>query len=81
MDFSFETMGNAIVLVRRDGKPLLVTDPWLKGRVYFGSWAHDRPLTEQQIADCATAAPFVWISHGHPDHLHIPKQKHNQLKP
>jgi hypothetical protein len=62
-------MGNAICLVSDGGAPLLVTDPWLVGTAYFGSWAHDKPLTEAQIAACK-AAPYAWFSHGHPDHLH-----------
>src|SRR5262249_45180367 len=54
-----------------DGKPLLVTDPWLEGTCYYGSWALDHPLSERQQAN-ALSCPFVWISHGHPDHLHVP---------
>lgn len=69
MDNSFETLGNATILVFEDGRPILATDPWLKGTCYFGSWGLERPLSERQIADVA-AAPYIWISHGHPDHLH-----------
>lgn len=69
MGFSFETLGNASIQIFADGKPLLITDPWLRGKAYFGSWALDKPLTEQQISN-ALASQFVWISHGHPDHLH-----------
>ncbi len=65
----FETLGNAIVQVYEDGRPILVTDPWLVGTCYFGSWAHDLPPTQSQI-DRAIASDYVWISHGHPDHLH-----------
>jgi len=64
-------MGNAICLLREGGIPLLVTDPWLEGTCYYGSWALDHPLTREQQAD-ALASPFIWISHGHPDHLHVP---------
>ena len=69
MSFSFETLGNASIQIRADGRPLLITDPWLKGTCYFGSWALDHPLDEQQI-ESALSSEFVWISHGHPDHLH-----------
>jgi len=66
---SFETLGNATIQLFADGAPLLVTDPWLVGTCYFGSWAMDLPPDDRQIAN-AVASPFVWISHGHPDHLH-----------
>jgi len=65
----FETLGNATVLVSKDGKPVLATDPWLVNTCYFGSWALDHPLSQRQISDII-AADTIWISHGHPDHLH-----------
>lgn len=48
---------------------MLITDPWLVGTCYFGSWALDHPMSQAQIAT-ATASEYLWISHGHPDHLH-----------
>ncbi|MSP03305.1 MAG: MBL fold metallo-hydrolase [Acetobacteraceae bacterium] len=69
MSVQFETLGNASVMVFADGKPLLATDPWLTGTCYFGSWALDHPLSDQQIRNM-TSAEYIWISHGHPDHLH-----------
>lgn len=69
LSHSFETLSNASVLVRQDGRPVLATDPWLSGTCYFGSWALDHPLSEAQLADMR-AAEYYWISHGHPDHLH-----------
>ena len=35
----FETIGNATVTVL-DDVPILTTDPWIKGKPYFGSWGH-----------------------------------------
>jgi hypothetical protein len=67
----FETLGNATIQVFQDGWPVLATDPWLLGTCYFGSWALDHPLTAQQIENVANS-DNVWISHGHPDHLHEP---------
>ncbi len=64
----FETIGNATLIVF-DDKPLLATDPWLDGPCYFGSWTlpYEVPEVQQQsIIDC----PYVWLSHGHPDHIH-----------
>jgi hypothetical protein len=69
MSARFETLGNASVIVFEDAKPVLATDPWLTGTCYFGSWALDHPLSEQQTQHIVDAG-WIWISHGHPDHLH-----------
>jgi L-ascorbate metabolism protein UlaG (beta-lactamase superfamily) len=67
MELGFETIGNA-TLVCHDGGPVLVTDPWIDGAAYFGSWTRSHEIPDEQreaIAGCR----FVWLSHGHPDHL------------
>lgn len=69
MSLRFETLGNASIVVFEDSQPVIATDPWLVGTCYFGSWALDHALTSQQIANFQKAN-FIWISHGHPDHLH-----------
>jgi Beta-lactamase superfamily domain len=69
MDLRFETLGNATILFSADDSPVLATDPWLKGTCYFGSWALDYPLDAQQIQRIQNAQ-YIWVSHGHPDHLH-----------
>jgi hypothetical protein len=69
MNEKFETLGNATLQLFADGRPVLVTDPWLVGTCYFGSWALDHALTEEQIRN-ALDSDYVWISHGHPDHMH-----------
>ncbi|HEY4123412.1 MAG TPA: MBL fold metallo-hydrolase, partial [Rhizomicrobium sp.] len=66
---SLETLGNATLLVSEDGVPVIATDPWLTGTCYFGSWALDREMTEAE-AEAVRNAKAIWISHGHPDHLH-----------
>jgi hypothetical protein len=71
MGWTLETFGNASLLVAQDDQPRLVTDPWLSGDAYFGSWALEQALSPRQEAR-AIAAPFAWLSHGHPDHLHLP---------
>lgn len=71
MGKSFQTLGNASVIVRQHGAPVLATDPWLTGTCYHGSWALDHDLTPEEISAFRTA-PTIWISHGHPDHLHEP---------
>jgi hypothetical protein len=67
MDLGFETIGNATVIAY-DGGPKLATDPWLDGAAYFGSWclSHEVPAEQRAAID---EAEFIWISHGHPDHL------------
>jgi hypothetical protein len=69
MNESFETLGNATIQLFADGRPVLATDPWLVGTCYFGSWALDHALTPEQIAN-AVNSDYIWISHGHPDHMH-----------
>jgi hypothetical protein len=71
MRFGFETLGNASIAFRDGDCAVLVTDPWLTGTCYFGSWGLDRPLTEDELA-LVRASEYVWISHGHPDHFHVP---------
>ena len=69
MPAHFETVGNAMIQISMGGKPVLVTDPWLDGSAYFGSWELERPLTERQIHNAASSE-YIWFSHGHPDHFH-----------
>lgn len=71
MTWRFETLGNAMIQLVKDGDPVLVTDPWLFGSAYFNSWELERPLTEAQIEN-ARRSRFIWFSHGHPDHFHAP---------
>jgi hypothetical protein len=48
--------------------PVLATDPWIKGAAYFGSWTTSHLIPEEQLAH-VKACKYLWISHGHPDHL------------
>jgi hypothetical protein len=69
MQLGFETVGNATVICYDNG-PVLATDPWLQGPAYFGSWALSHRVPEAQMAAIG-AAPNIWVSHGHPDHLSL----------
>jgi hypothetical protein len=71
MSLSLETLGNASLVFYESGRPVIATDPWLTGTCYFGSWALDRPLVPAEL-ETMQAAEYIWISHGHPDHFHIP---------
>jgi hypothetical protein len=70
MDLGFETCGNATVLAYDGGLPVLATDPWLRGPQYFGSWTLPYAFTPEQSEHLAKV-PYVWLSHGHPDHLNL----------
>jgi CMP-N-acetylneuraminate monooxygenase len=69
MAVNFETLGNATIQLFDNDGPALATDPWLVGTCYFGSWALDHALSPEQIANVLDSK-YIWISHGHPDHLH-----------
>ena len=67
MELGFETIGNA-TLICHDRTPILVTDPWLVGNAYFGSWKLSHEIPQKQMA-AIQSCEYVWISHGHPDHM------------
>ena len=70
MDLGFESVGNAC-LIAHDRGPVLACDPWITGAAYFGSWrlAHEIPTQQiEHVKQCR----YLWISHGHPDHLSLP---------
>jgi hypothetical protein len=67
MELGFETAGNA-TLVCYDRCPVLVTDPWITGHAYFGSWGLSHEIPEA-VMEGIRGCQYVWISHGHPDHL------------
>ena len=63
----FETIGNATLTIF-DDKPVLTTDPWLDGKPYFGSWTHAYKIPNSQ-KDNILKSDYIWLSHGHPDHI------------
>ena len=70
MDLGFETCGNATLIAYDRGDPVLATDPWVRGRQYFGSWSLPYHFTAEQTQAFARVS-HVWLSHGHPDHLNL----------
>lgn len=48
MELGFETIGNA-TLICHDRRPVLVTDPWIKGSAYFGSWGLSHQIPDEQM--------------------------------
>lgn len=65
------TAGNAMMILEDARGVLLISDPWFadSGPAYFGSWTLSHEIPED-VMRSACSARFVWISHGHPDHLH-----------
>ncbi len=63
----FETIGNA-TLICHDGRPVLATDPWTTGSAYFGNWILTHDIPEEQL-EHIRQCEYVWLSHGHPDHV------------
>lgn len=68
VNLGFETIGNATLTAFDNGKPILTTDPWIEGFPYFGSWGHSYEIPKAQKKNIYNSL-YVWISHGHPDHL------------
>jgi L-ascorbate metabolism protein UlaG (beta-lactamase superfamily) len=62
-------IGHAGLAVEVAGQRLLC-DPWWNGPAYTGQW-HHYPPPRPEPADL-DRADFVYISHGHEDHLHVP---------
>jgi UDP-MurNAc hydroxylase len=48
----------------------LWTDPWLHGKVFNESWSLLAPPAYD--ASMLESIDYIWISHEHPDHFHIP---------
>jgi L-ascorbate metabolism protein UlaG (beta-lactamase superfamily) len=63
-----EYLNHASVIIKSDGQSLLC-DPWFSGTAFGGGWGlqYDNPEALQQAKSCT----HLWISHFHPDHLHM----------
>jgi len=65
------TIGHACLMILEDGEPILATDPWLTGSVYWRSWWLEKYPSEADI-DLVRQARFLYITHSHIDHFHWP---------
>ncbi len=74
VDAGFDTVGNA-TLICYDQAPILVTDPWVVGSAYFGSWGLSHKMPDEQL-EAIKHCEYVWISHGHPDHLNADSESY-----
>jgi hypothetical protein len=59
------------VLYRNGEDPLLATDPWLLGSVYWRSWWLQHYPSPEEI-DWLARSARIYITHEHPDHFHMP---------
>jgi hypothetical protein len=66
------TLGHACAVLYRDGEdPLLATDPWLIGSVYWRSWWLQNYPSAGEI-DWIGRSACIYLTHEHPDHFHMP---------
>ena len=67
-----EYLNHASVIIKSSGQSLLC-DPWFSGTAFGGGWGLQfyNPEALQKAASCT----HLWISHFHPDHLHMPTLK------
>src|SRR5687767_9194527 len=67
-----EYLNHACVIIK-SGEQSLLCDPWFSGTAFGGGWGlqFDNPEALQKATSCT----HLWISHFHPDHLHMPTLK------
>ena len=65
------TIGHACLLILENGEPILATDPWLIGSVYWRSWWLEKYPSEDDI-DVVRRSRYLYITHSHLDHFHWP---------
>ncbi len=67
-----EYLNHASVIIK-SGEQSLLCDPWFSGTAFGGGWGlqYDNPEALQKAKSCT----HLWISHFHPDHLHMPTLK------
>lgn len=70
-EYELRTLGHATLLVLEDGRPVIATDPWLLGSVYWRSWWLERYPDADEL-NLVAESRFIYITHSHPDHFHPP---------
>jgi L-ascorbate metabolism protein UlaG (beta-lactamase superfamily) len=67
-----EYLNHASVIIK-SGERSLLCDPWFSGTAFAGGWGlqYDNPDALEKAKTCS----HLWISHFHPDHLHMPTLK------
>lgn len=67
-----EYLNHASVIIKSAGQSLLC-DPWFSGTAFGGGWGLQ--FYNPEALKKAAACTHLWISHFHPDHLHMPTLK------
>ena len=66
------TLGHASFALFQDGEnPILLTDPWLVGSAYWRSWWLQHYPSQEDL-DWTAKSAFIYVTHEHPDHFHMP---------
>jgi len=65
------TIGHACLLILQDGEPVIATDPWLIGSVYWRSWWLEKYPSDGDV-DLVRRSRYLYITHSHLDHFHWP---------
>jgi CMP-N-acetylneuraminate monooxygenase len=69
IDMRIRFLAHASVAISGDDLTI-VTDPWLIGPCFSTGWWHAFP-PKMDVLDVLRRADAVYISHNHPDHLHL----------
>lgn len=64
--------GAATAVIEGRGIKILC-DPWLSGHIYYGAWEREHTLVDPLTH--IGPVNYIWISHLHDDHCHIPSLK------
>jgi hypothetical protein len=67
-------INHASFLIENESGDKLITDPWNHGRVFNNSWEllNNEDELQHESQSALESANYIWISHEHPDHFHIP---------
>lgn len=68
--FEIDFNAHASITVKIDNIKL-TSDPWFIGSCFATGWWHTNPPSEEAIKRLQES-DYIYISHNHPDHLHIP---------
>src|SRR5215210_2438817 len=61
-------LSHASIEVTAQGRRI-VSDPWFEGKVFNDAWALVTPAVDDAGLE---DVDYVWLSHEHPDHFHLP---------
>lgn len=68
MNFNFNAHASVSVSINSFR---IITDPWLLGSCFATGWWHAFPPSQEAL-DRLRNCDLIYVSHNHPDHLHLP---------